>query len=349
MNLNEVLEKAAELNASDVHLTVNISPVFRIQGELVVRKDWPSLTSYDLELIAKDLLPGRQRDVFEEKGEVDFAYSLPGRGRFRVNVFRQRGSVAIALRLLNYSIPSLEELGLPLAADEFIKKDRGLVLVTGPTGSGKTTTLAAMVGRLNKTRALHIITLEDPIEYLHTHQKSIVNQREIGSDSHSFASALRVALREDPDVILVGEMSDLETISTAITAAETGHLILATLHTSSAAQAVERIIDVFPPHQQSQIRLQVADVLIGVLTQQLIPLFDHKGRVAAVEIMVGTPAVKNLIRESKTHQLPTLIQTGAKYGMKTMDMALKELYNRQKISREEFVARLSDRSLLTGE
>jgi len=349
MNLNEVLEKATELNASDVHLTVNISPVFRIQGELVVQKDWPSLTSYDLELIAKDLLPGRQRDVFEEKGEVDFAYSLPGRGRFRVNVFRQRGSVAIALRLLNYSIPSLEELGLPPAADEFIKKDRGLVLVTGPTGSGKTTTLAAMVGRLNKTRALHIITLEDPIEYLHTHQRSIVNQREIGSDSHSFASALRVALREDPDVILVGEMRDLETISTAITAAETGHLILATLHTSSAAQAVERIIDVFPPHQQSQIRLQVADVLIGVLTQQLIPLFDHKGRVAAVEVMVGTPAVKNLIRESKTHQLPTLIQTGAKYGMKTMDMALKELYNRQKISREEFVARLSDRSLLTGE
>jgi len=349
MNLNEVLEKATELNASDVHLTVNISPVFRIQGELVVQKDWPSLTSYDLELIAKDLLPGRQRDVFEEKGEVDFAYSLPGRGRFRVNVFRQRGSVAIALRLLNYNIPSLEELGLPPAADEFIKKDRGLVLVTGPTGSGKTTTLAAMVGRLNRTRALHIITLEDPIEYLHTHQKSIVNQREIGSDSHSFASALRVALREDPDVILVGEMRDLETISTAITAAETGHLILATLHTSSAAQAVERIIDVFPPHQQSQIRLQVADVLIGVLAQQLIPLFDHKGRVAAVEVMVGTPAVKNLIRESKTHQLPTLIQTGAKYGMKTMDMALKELYNRQKISREEFVARLNDCSLLTGE
>jgi len=349
MNLNEVLEKAADLKASDVHLTVNISPVFRIQGELVVQKDWPSLTSYDLELIAKDLLPGRQRDVFEEKGEVDFAYSLPGRGRFRVNVFRQRGSVAIALRLLNYNIPSLEELGLPPAADEFIKKDRGLVLVTGPTGSGKTTTLAAMVGRLNRTRALHIITLEDPIEYLHTHQKSIVNQREIGSDSHSFASALRVALREDPDVILVGEMRDLETISTAITAAETGHLILATLHTSSAAQAVERIIDVFPPHQQSQVRLQVADVLVGVLTQQLIPLFDHKGRVAAVEVMVGTPAVKNLIRESKTHQLPALIQTGSKYGMKMMDMALKELYNQQKISREEFVARLSDRSLLTGE
>lgn len=349
MNLNEVLEKAAELKASDVHLTVNVSPVFRIQGELAVQKEWPSLTSYDLELIAKDLLPGRQRDVFEEKGEVDFAYSLPGKGRFRVNIFRQRGSVAIALRLLNYTIPSLEELGLPPIAEEFLQKDRGLVLVTGPTGSGKTTTLASMVAKLNRTRALHIITLEDPIEYLHTHQKSIVNQREIGSDSQSFASALRVALREDPDVILVGEMRDLETISTAITAAETGHLILATLHTASAAQATERIIDVFPPYQQAQIRLQVADVLIGVLTQQLVPALNHQRRVAAVEIMVATPAVKNLIREGKTHQLPALIQTGSKYGMKTMDMALKELYNQHKISKEEFIARLSDRSLIAGE
>lgn len=332
IELKDILVEAVKSRASDIHMTVGLPPAFRCNGVLRPQLRWPPLNASDTEKLAREIL-GVRWDEFVQKKELDLAYSVPGLGRFRVNAFFQRGSVGLAVRLVGEAIRSIEELGLPLVIGELSDKDQGLILVTGPTGSGKTTTLAAMIDRINETRSCHIVTLEDPIEYLHRHKKSIVNQREIGSDSPSFASALRAALRQDPDVILVGEMRDLETVATAITAAETGHLVLATLHTGSAVQSIDRIIDMFPPYQQNQVRSQLADVLIGVITQKLLPRADGKGRVAAAEILVATPAVRNLIREGKTYQIISLMQTGSRYGMQTMEMAIQDLFEKGIIDR----------------
>lgn len=346
MVIAEVLKLAVEKRASDIHLTPGVPPVYRIDGQLVLERGFPQVLPSITERIAQEIIPANQIAKFYEHGEVDFAYSLPGVGRFRVNAYRQRGSVALAMRLVNSRIPTLSELGMPAIVSDLARRTQGLVLVTGPTGSGKSTTLAAMVGLINSERSCHIITLEDPIEYLHQHQMSIVNQREIGTDSESFAEALRAALRQDPDVIMVGEMRDLETIATAVTAAETGHLVLATLHTANAAQTVDRIIDIFPPHQQQQIRVQLADVIEGVISQQLLARRDQPGRVAAVEIMVATPAIRSMIREGKNYQILSAIQTGARYGMQTMDMALRDLYRRGIIALEDAAPRLRDSNLI---
>lgn len=353
--IEALLQLIVEIGASDLHITVGVPPMVRLHGRLrrlpdlaaglsdaalqTAEKvqeflnaypDWSkSLTSEITKSLAGTLLESeRHRRRFEEKGAADLAYSLPGVSRFRLNVYRQRGAAAVAARVLARSIPSMEDLfshqqGLMETVRRLALLPRGLILVTGPTGSGKSTTLAAMVDWINQRTDRHIITLEDPIEYLHKHGKSIVNQREVGEDVESFAEGLRAALREDPDVILVGEMRDLETIATTITAAETGHLVLSTLHTRTAADTVERIIDVFPPHQQ-QVRVQLAGVLQGVLSQQLLPRKNGSGRVAAVEVLVATPAVRALVREGKTHQIPSVIQTGAKEGMVPMDRALAQ-------------------------
>jgi twitching motility protein PilT len=278
---------------------------------------------------------------------MDLSFSLAGIGRFRVNVFKQRGTMAAAIRLVASKIPNPEDLGLPSSVIELSKKTRGLILVTGPTGSGKSTTLASLINLINHERADHILTLEDPIEYLHRHHKSIVNQREIGHDSQSYANALRAALRQDPDVILVGEMRDLETISIAITAAETGHLVLSTLHTVGAAKTIDRIIDVFPPSQQQQIRIQMSTVLQAVISQQLLPRRDKSGRVAAIEVMIANPAIRNLIREGKTHQITSSIQTGLKFGMQTMDGALADLYRKGIITREDAMTYAVDQEMLS--
>lgn len=279
--------------------------------------------------LVREMMTNDQWDAYVSKGELDFSYSYPGLGRFRVNVYRQRGTCSMALRVVALTIPKMEDLKLPPVLKELAMKQRGLILVTGPTGSGKSTTLAAMIDYMNQNRSEHIMTIEDPIEYLHRHNKSVVNQREVGNDSKSFANALRAALRQDPDIILVGEMRDLETISTAITAAETGHLVLSTLHTIGAAKTVDRIIDVFPPHQQQQIRIQLASVLEAVISQQILPKADETGRVAAFEIMIANNAIRNLIREGKTHQMQTVIQTGSNIGMQTMDASLIELYKKR--------------------
>ncbi|MQL52136.1 PilT/PilU family type 4a pilus ATPase [Desulfofundulus thermobenzoicus] len=353
MHADELLKLAFELKASDVHLTAGRPPVFRLHGKLFAADelgdravpgvdDLPVLTAGDTEALARQLIPGDRFQQFMQVGESDLSYAIPGVGRFRVNAFKQRGTVALAIRLIPERIPTFDELGLPEVVAHLARRPRGLVLVTGPTGSGKSTTLAAMIDLINSESRLHIITLEDPIEYVHRHKKSLVNQREIGRDSLSFAAALRAALREDPDVILVGEMRDLETIATAITAAETGHLVLATLHTTSAAQTIDRIIDVFPPHQQQQVRLQLAGALEGVIAQQLLPRRDRPGRVAALEILAATPAIRNLIREGKTHQIVSQLQTGARYGMQTLDMALRNLVRAGVIGREEALARAAD-------
>ncbi|CCQ97429.1 twitching motility protein [[Clostridium] ultunense Esp] len=327
----EWLGRAFEAGASDLHLSIGSPPILRIDGALTPLEG-EKITSAFMEKLPALLLNDFQQRLFLETGEVDLSYSLPGISRYRVNVYRQRGGVSIAARVIPSHIPSLGELQMPKVLREVAEKPHGLFLVTGPTGSGKSTTLAAMINHINETQAKHIITLEDPIEYLHPHKRSIVDQREIGNDTVSFASGLRASLRQDPDVILVGEMRDLETISTAITAAETGHLVLATLHTNDAAQTVDRIIDVFPAEQQGQIRLQVAEVLIGILSIRLLPLATGKGRVAATEILINTPAVANLIRQSKSHQLRSLMQTGRALGMHTMEMHIRELLAAQLIS-----------------
>ena len=299
MDIDKLLAYAVESKASDTHITVGFPPTLRIDGRLEPM-DLPKLTADDTEKMAMHLLRFRgKKDVLFRDGEVDFSYGIPSVGRFRVNVFRQRGTYAAAIRTVTVGIPTLDELKLPGVLKSLAQHVRGLILITGPTGSGKSTTLAAMIDLINNQRACHILTLEDPIEYLHRHKKSIVNQREIGPDTKSFANALRAALREDPDVILVGEMRDLETISIAITAAETGHLVLSTLHTVGAAETIDRVIDVFPPHQQEQIRIQLANVLKGVVSQQLLKLQTGRGRIAATEVMVTTPAISNLIREGK--------------------------------------------------
>lgn len=341
--INQILVQAVELEASDVHLTVGRPPVFRINGLMVPQDDYPCLSPKD----TKDLLCQltEESKSLKEKGELDFACSIPEVGRFRVNAFSQKGSIGIVIRLINSHVPTLEQLNLPPIVADFTAKKKGLVLVTGPTGSGKSTTLAAMIDKINSEQTVHILTLEDPIEYIHQHKKSVVNQREIGSDSKSFASALKAALRQDPDVILVGEMRDLETISIALTAAETGHLVFATLHTNNATQTIDRIIGVFPPHQQQQVRIQLAETLQGVIAQRLLPKADGSGRVAAVEILVSTAAVRNLIREGKTHQIQSVIQTGSRFGMQSMEMALKKLVQTGLITHEELTNHLSDEAL----
>ncbi len=333
MEINRILQKAIESGASDVHITVASPPIMRVNGKLVKLSD-ERLMPEDTIRIVTEMLTKEQFERFEAHGELDFSHSNPGLGRFRVNAYKQRGSYCLAVRVVALKIPDMSALGLPDVIETLCTKQRGLILVTGPTGSGKSTTLAAMVDYMNKNRNDHIMTIEDPIEYLHKHDKSIVNQREIGNDSDSFANALRAALRQDPDVILVGEMRDLETISTAITAAETGHLVLSTLHTIGAAKTVDRIIDVFPPHQQQQVRVQLASVLEAVISQQIMPTADGEGRVAAFEVMVANSAVRNLVREGKTHQIQTVIQTGSQLGMQTMDASLLALYNRRLIRRD---------------
>lgn len=342
--LRELLEKTLEIKASDLHLTVGVPPSARKNGKLT-KIGVEELTPEVITGFAKEILED-DYEKYEEVGEMDLSYSILGIGRFRVNVFKQRDSDAIVLRVITLTIPSLDELNHPRILKDLTTKHRGLVLVTGPTGSGKSTTLAAMINEINSTRQDHIITLEDPIEYLHKHKKCIINQREIGKDSKTYASALKAILREDPDVILVGEMRDLETIGIAITAAETGHLVFSTLHTIGAAKTIDRVIDVFPPNQQQQIRVQLAAVLQGIVSQQLIPRQDGGGRAAALEIMTMTPGIQNLIREGKTHQIESNIQTGSKYGMKTMDMALSDLYKQGIISEESALTYAVERETL---
>jgi len=332
--VNYILRNAVENGASDIHFTVGIAPVARIDGALV-SLGGDVLKTEDTRGFADALLDEKYKQTMEKKGEVDLAYSVANLGRFRVNVYMQRGSVAIAVRVLNLEIPAPEMLGIPESVVEVIKKQRGLVLVTGPTGSGKSTTLASLINVLNENYPYHIITLEDPIEYLHRHKKGMVNQREMGTDTENYASGLRAALREDPDVILVGEMRDLETIGIAVTAAETGHLVFSTLHTIGAAATIDRIIDVFPPYQQQQIRTQLAEVLVSVVSQQLIAKQTGKGRCAAFEVMHINPAIRNLIRESKTFQIPSTMQTNKKAGMQTMDDCIFDLYSKNIISSAE--------------
>lgn len=334
MSIIGLLKTAHEKGVSDLHITVNSPPMYRIHGELIPATDEKLTPNNTLEM-AKELLDNEQYHQFIEQGDLDFSYGIPEVSRYRINVYRQKGNVSLTIRLIPSKIPEMEQLGLPAIAEEFANKPQGLVLVTGPTGSGKSTTLAAIIDYINRHSKDHIITLEDPIEFVHDHKSSIVNQREIGVDTNSFASGLRAALRQDPDVVLVGEMRDLETISTAITAAETGHLVFGTLHTSDAPQTIDRVIDVFPPDQQQQIRVQLAAVLLGVMAQRLLPLKDGGGRVAAIEVLVNTPAIANLIRSEKTHQIRSAMQTGKAQGMQTMEMALRDLLQKQLISVDE--------------
>ena len=332
--IEEILKTAKEAGASDVHLTVGIPPKMRVNGNLLTMDEYPRLLPADTLEVLLNIMSEPQREKFEEKGEYDMSFSIPDMGRYRVNAYKQRGSVALALRLVETTVKSPKELGVPDSVVDLYQRKRGLILVTGPTGSGKSTTLASIIDKINNNRDAHVITLEDPIEYLHQHKLSMVNQREIGLDSGSYANALRAALREDPDVILVGEMRDFETISVAITAAETGHLVLSTLHTIGAVSTVDRVIDVFPPHQQQQIRVQLANVLEAVISQQLIPTADGNGRVAAFEVLHANHAIRNLIREGKSHQIASVMQTNRKMGMITMDEAIRQLYMDGRISRQ---------------
>jgi twitching motility protein PilT len=330
MELTNLLEKALIKGASDIHIGVGAPPVLRIHGELGYL-DEPNLTPETCLELAKQCLTEDQFRIFEHKGQADSAYSYQGLARFRINVFKQRGSIAIALRPIPISIPKPEDLGLPDVIFDMAKKQRGLILITGPTGHGKSTTLATIIDYINSTRRCHVVTIEDPIEFLFKHKKSIIHQREVGADTNSFPDAMRAVLREDPDVIMIGEMRDQETISTALTAAETGHLVLSTLHTLGAAKTIDRVIDVFPPYQQSQVRTQLSTVLQGIVSQQLIRKDSGQGRALATEVMVMTPAISNLIRESRTPQINSCIHTGSQFAMHSMDSSIAELYKAQKI------------------
>ncbi len=332
MRILDLLKIAIEQKASDLHITVGIPPVIRINGMLKKLQKKP-LNPQATEQLTAEIVSKNQMKYLQQNGEIDFSYSSEW-GRFRVNAYRQLGNYALAIRSIPLQVPTIDSLKLPPILKDLALKQRGLLLVTGPTGSGKSTTLAAMIQYINNSRNCHIITLEDPIEYLHKHDKSIINQREIGNDSQNFASALRAALRQDPDVILVGEMRDLETIQIAITAAETGHLVLSTLHTIGAAKTIDRIIDIFPSQQQQQIRIQLSTVIEGIISQQLLTRADDKGRIAALEIMIATSAIRNLIREGKTYQIQTIIQTGSKFGMNTMDNAILNLYEQKLINKD---------------
>ena len=348
MHINDLLERAVSGGASDIHITAGIGAIARIHGKLVLLYDG-AFSGEDTLSFVKQILTERELKTFAESGEYDCSYSIRGVSRFRVNVFRQRDSCAIAFRVIADRIPSIDELSLPPVFKDLAKKPRGLILVTGPTGSGKSTSLAAMIDYMNITRNCHIITIEDPIEYLHVHKKCIINQRQIGKDSLSFNNALRGALRQDPDVILVGEMRDHETISIALTAAETGHLVLSTLHTIGAAKTVDRIIDVFEPSQQPQIRVQLASVVEAVISQQIMPRCDVQGRVAAFEVMIANAPIRALIREGKTHQMQTVIQTAAGENMVTMDNSLLDLYWRRIISEEELMSHCVDDDMIRSQ
>jgi len=327
MDIHSLLKEMKKIEASDLHIVAGAPPVFRINGNLKSSEE-KKITVEKARSLIYSLMSEEQKRSFEDNYELDFSVGIRDVGRFRINVHFQRGSIAAAIRRIPDCIPSFSELNLPPILSQLALKEKGLILVTGPAGCGKSTTLAVMVDTINRKRAAHIIIIEDPIEYVHFHKKSIVEQREVGGDTLSFAGSLKYCLRQDPDVILIGEMRDLETIATAITAAETGHLVLTTLHTPDAPQAIDRIVDVFPPHQQSQIKMQLSNSLQGIITQKLLPTKDGKGRVPAVELLMATPAVRNLIRNSKTHQLYTVMQTGSQFGMQTMDQALKNLVRR---------------------
>lgn len=341
MDINKLLDEARVLGCSDVHFTVGIPPIVRQNGILRKLGSYPEMTEYDILSVCEAITNDRQKKSIKEHIDTDFTYVSKKGFRHRVNVFRQRGNTAIALRLLRSDIPTLPELGLPSILADFASRPRGLVLITGPTGSGKSTTLAAMIDHINTTRSAHVITIEDPIEYLHGHKRCMINQREVGSDVPDFASALRSSLREDPDVILVGEMRDFETINAAITAAETGHLVMSTLHTTDAATTIDRIIDVFPGHQQRQIRTQLASVLVGIACQTLIPRLDNTGRIACLEILNVTDAISAMIRDDKVHLIETAIQTGKTLGMQSRDQELARLVKEKIISLEDALDRCS--------
>lgn len=341
VNLKELLYLVIEKGASDLHLTVGVPPKLRIDGVL---------TSVGSEILTPDtvkdlifsILTEEQKEKFNKEWELDFAIGIKELSRFRINIFKQRGCISVAIRSIPFKIPTFHELGLPHICDNLVEKRQGFILVTGPTGSGKSTTLASMVDKINENRSCHIITIEDPIEYLHHHKKAIINQREVGSDTKSFPTALKYTLREDPNVILIGEMRDLETIRAAITIAETGHLVFATLHTPDTIQSINRIIDVFPPHQQTQVKTQLSFVLEGILSQQLLPRHNSAGRILSLEVLIPTPAIRSLIREDKLHQIYSSLQTGHKYGMQSMNYALSQLYLKNLISYEEALIRSSD-------
>lgn len=341
-NLYQLLQTMIEKGASDLHITTGSPPQIRVDGDLVPLNT-PPLTPAETKQLVYSVLTDAQKHKFEEETELDFSFGLKGLSRFRANVFMQRGAVACAIRTIPFKIMTFEELGLPPVVRELVNRPRGLILVTGPTGSGKSTTLATMIDTINSERHEHIVTIEDPIEFLHPHKKCLVNQREVNSDTKSFKTALKYILRQDPDVVLVGEMRDLETIEAALTIAETGHLTLATLHTNSCAQTINRIIDVFPPFQQPQVRAQLSFVLEGVMSQQLMAKASGQGRVLALEIMVPTPAIRNLIREDKVHQIYSTMQTGqSKHGMQTMNQSLSELYQRRLITYDDAITRSSN-------
>jgi len=341
-DLHSLLKVMVERGASDLHITVGAPPIYRIDGRLTPLNA-PPLTPADTKRLCYSVLTDLQRHIFEEQNELDLSFGIKGLARFRSNIYRQRGAVAGAFRLIPFRTYTFEELGLPPVVNDLIQKPAGLILVTGPTGCGKSTTLTAMIDRINMTRNLHVVTVEDPIEYVHTHKGCIINQREVGSDTKSFGNALKYVLRQDPDVVLIGEMRDRETMEAALNIAETGHLTFATLHTSTAVASINRIIDVFPPHQQLQVRVQLSFVLEGVLTQQLLPRTGGKGRILAAEVMIPTPAIRNLIREDKVHQIYSIMQTGqSKHGMQTMSQALIDLYRRKLISLRDGMMRSPD-------
>jgi twitching motility protein PilT len=333
------MEKVIEREASDLHLTSGLAPVLRMDGRLIPLDDYPKLGSEHVKKLIYEILTDGQRVKLERDLELDLSYSLPGKARFRINLYWQRGSLGAALRLIPFHIKSPKELGLPNIVEKLAQKPRGFILITGPTGCGKSTTIASMINIINHTQDVHVMTIEDPIEFLHSHGKSMINQREVGIDTHSFIAALRHVLRQDPDVIVIGEMRDLETISIALTAAETGHLVFATLHTQDAPQSIDRIIDVFPPQQQHQIRIQLAGTLQAILAQQLLPRKDGTGRVPAVEVLMATPAIRNMIREQKVHQIYTAMQAGYNVGMQTMDQALANLVKANIVSYQEAFSR----------
>jgi twitching motility protein PilT len=342
IQINDLLSLVLDRGASDLHITAGSHPVVRVHGSLVRLDEYPKLMPDQIRRMVYGILAQKQRERLEADLELDISYSLPGKARFRVNVYFQRDAIGAAFRMIPFEIKTIESLGLPVRIADLGRLPRGLVLVTGPTGSGKSTTLASLVDVVNTERPCHIMTVEDPIEFLHRHKLAVVNQRELGQDTHSFGSALKHVLRQDPDVILVGEMRDLETISTALTAAETGHLVFATLHTQDAPQSMDRIIDVFPPHQQQQVRVQLGATIQAVVTQQLVPTLDGLGRAVACEILIATPAVRNLVREAKIHQIYSAMQAGGRFGMQTMDMSLAALVRDGKVTMEAAVERCHD-------
>jgi twitching motility protein PilT len=344
LHLDDLLREVTDRGASDLHLAVGLPPMLRVDGSLQ-RSNYRPLGPNDTQRIIYDILTNEQVEKFERTKELDFSYGVKGIGRYRVNVYRQRGSVGAALRAIPDQIPTYEQLGLPPILRELCKKHSGLILVTGPTGSGKSTTIACMIDTINSENPVHIMTMEDPIEYLHRHKKAMVNQRELGQDTDAFDNALRAVLREDPDIILIGEMRDLETIAAALTLAETGHLVFGTLHTRCAPQTIDRVVDVFPPHQQDQIRVQLSNTIEAVVAQQLLPRTGG-GRCAAIEVMVATSAIRNLIREGKTYQIYSALETGAQFGMQTMDKQLAEMQRMGYITQDEALARAIDRENL---